>query len=153
MGGSIFNGKSGSILGGNFQYQRYEFCKKCGEIKKLQNVDFNVKKSYKCKDTHMVRSSGEVRIDDWLSENKIDHTCEEKLPISELLYCDWYLTEYDVYVEFWGSVHEKDHGTHRKHKEKIYKNKGLKLINIENEDLINLNDRLNHELGCYIKSR
>ncbi|MCD4705262.1 hypothetical protein K8R66_04270, partial [bacterium] len=139
------------VCGEVLLYQRYEFCRKCGEIKKLQNIDFNVKKSYKCKDTHMVRSSGEVRIDDWLSENKIKHTCEEKLPISELLYCDWYLPEYDVYIEFWGSVHKKDNRAHRRHKEKIYKNNGLKLINIEDEDLINLNDRLNHELGCYIK--
>lgn len=140
------------VCGEVLLYQQYEFCKKCGEIKKLQNKDFNVKKSFKCRDTHMVRSSGEVRIDDWLSENKIEHRCEEKLPISNLLYCDWYLPEYDVYVEFWGSVHKKDNGTHRKHKEKIYKKNGLKLINIEDEDLINLNDRLNHELGCYIKS-
>jgi len=139
------------VCGEVLLYQQYEFCKKCGEIKKLQNDDFNVKKSFKCRDTHMVRSSGEVRIDDWLSENKIKHTCEEKLPISDLLYCDWYLPEYDVYIEFWGSVHKKDNGAHRKHKEKIYKNNGLKLINIEDEDLINLNDRLNHELGCYIK--
>jgi superfamily I DNA and/or RNA helicase len=123
----------------------YEFCIECGDIKKMQNRYFNEKKTFKCKDTHMVRSSGEVRIDDWLYDNGIEHTYEEKLPIQILLYCDWYLPKFDVYIEFWGSVHEKDKGSHRKYKEKIYKDHGLKLVNIEDNDLINLNDRLNHE--------
>jgi len=127
--------------------QRYEFCRECGEIKKLQNRKFNEKKIYKCNDGDMVRSNGEVRIDDWLSENKIEHIYEQKLPISHLLYCDWYLPKYNVYIEFWGSIHSIDEGAKRKYKEKVYKKNGFKLINIENDDLLNLNDRLNHELG------
>jgi very-short-patch-repair endonuclease len=94
----------------------------------------------------MVRSNGEVRIDDWLSENKIEHIYEQKLPISHLLYCDWYLPKYNVYIEFWGSIHSIDEGAKRKYKEKVYKKNGFKLINLENDDLLNLNDRLNHEL-------
>lgn len=126
---------------------RYEFCRECGDIKKLQNSKFNENKMYKCTDGDMVRSNGEVRIDDWLSENKIEHICEKKLPISDLLYCDWYLPKYDVYIEFWGSIHFIDEGTRRRYKENLYKKNDLKLISIEDADLINLNDRLNHEIG------
>ncbi len=72
---------------------------------------------------------------------------EQKLPISHLLYCDWYLPKYNVYIEFWGSIHSIDEGAKRKYKEKVYKKNGFKLINLENDDLLNLNDRLNHELG------
>ena len=127
---------------------RYEFCNECGDIKKLQNRKFNEKKVYKCIDGDMVRSNGEVRIDDWLSENKIEHICEQKLPIPNLLlYCDWYLPKYDVYIEFWGSIHSIDEGARRRYKENLYKKNDLKLISIENDALINLNDRLNHEIG------
>jgi hypothetical protein len=43
--------------------------------------------------------------------------------------------------------HSIDEGAKRKYKEKVYKKNGFKLINLENDDLLNLNDRLNHELG------
>ena len=138
------------ICGKMLDNPSYEFCFGCGQIKKLQNKIFNEKKVYKCKDTHMVRSSGEVRIDDWLSDNGIEHKCEEKLPFSSVLYCDWYLPKYDAYIEFWGSVHSKDDGAHRKYKEKLYKENGLTLVSIEDADLINLNDSLNHKLKRFV---
>ncbi|MCK4796842.1 MAG: hypothetical protein KAT05_05630 [Spirochaetes bacterium] len=131
----------------------YEFCFECGQIKKLPDPTFPEKRNIKCKDSDLVRSSGEVRVDDWLFDNGIEHRCEVKLPISTLLYCDWYLPKYDIYIEFWGSVHSKDGGAHRKYKEKVYKNNGLKLINIDNEDLNNLNEILDHKIGLKLKSK
>lgn len=72
---------------------------------------------------------------------------EIMLPFSQVLYCDWYLPKYNAYVEFWGRVHEADEGTHRKYKEKLYKENGLKLINIEDKDLGNLNEILTVKFG------
>ncbi len=127
----------------------YEFCFECGKIKRLQDKEFNEKRNIKCDDGDLVRSQNELQIDNWLYHNGIEHKYEEKLPLSQLLYCDWYLPKCNVYIEFWGSVHLKDEGDHRKQKEKLYKKNGLKLIDIEEEDLRNLNEILTDKIGKF----
>jgi hypothetical protein len=45
--------------------------------------------SHRTLDGHMVRSKGEVIIDNWLYMSRIVHAYERKLPIAEEVYCDF----------------------------------------------------------------
>lgn len=53
-------------------------------------------------DGHMVRSRGEAMIDGLLYENRIVHAYERLVPIEQAMYCDFYLPEFNLYIEFWG---------------------------------------------------
>jgi hypothetical protein len=47
--------------------------------------------NYRAIDGHYVRSRGELLIDNWLYMFGVVHAFERKLPVEELLYCDFYL--------------------------------------------------------------
>ncbi len=89
-------------------------------------------KKYTCLDGHVVRSKGELIIDNYLHLLKIDHKYEKSIYIygSKIKY-DWYLPKYDVYIEYWG-YGGKAYEKRKKEKLRLYKKAKLKLISIEN---------------------
>lgn len=89
-------------------------------------------KKYTCLDGHVVRSKGELIIDNYLHLLKIDHKYEKSIHIygSKIKY-DWYLPKYDVYIEYWG-YGGKAYEKRKKEKLRLYKKAKLKLISIEN---------------------
>jgi len=83
-------------------------------------------------DGHIVKSKGELIIDNYLFLNEIRHTYEKELKMGgQKVKSDWYLPEYDIYIEYWG-YYGKNYINRKKEKLRLYRNARLKLISIEN---------------------
>lgn len=97
-------------------------------------------------DGHMVRSRGEAMIDGLLYEHRIVHAYERLVPIEEAMYCDFFLPEYNLYIEFWGMESNPKYKTRKERKLDLYRQNGLKLIEIKDEHINNLEDYLMGQL-------
>lgn len=93
-------------------------------------------------DGHMVRSRGELLIDNWLAKKNILHEYETKLPIIENVLCDFYIPSGKVYIEYWGLEDSPAYLARKKIKLEIYKKYNYKLIELQNKHVDNLNDYL-----------
>ena len=117
------------------------------EVRNDYPDDFRLKypPTMRAEDGHMVRSRGELLIDNWLYHHRITHAYEPYAPIKEYLISDFYLNEHDVYIEYWGREDE-EYIERRKEKERLYQEYKLDLIPIENEDIERLDDVLSRIL-------
>ncbi len=102
--------------------------------------------TFRTKDGHMVRSRAEVIIDNALYDYKLVHAYERKVPIEEDLYSDFFLPAEGVYIEYWGMEHDEKYRERKKVKLDLYKKNELKLIELTDEDLANLDDHLPRKL-------
>jgi hypothetical protein len=96
-------------------------------------------------DGHMVRSQGEIIIDNWLYEQRILHSYERLVPIEEPMRCDFYLPEISesgVYIEYWGMESNPQYKERKQNKIELYKANDLKLIEIHAKDIGNLDEVL-----------
>lgn len=93
-------------------------------------------------DGHMVRSKSEILIDNWLYMNGIVHAYERKLPIEEDVYCDFYIPEGNVYIEYWGLEEDPKYMERKKTKLRIYEARSFNLIQLSEEHIKNLDDLL-----------
>lgn len=105
---------------------------------------------FRCNDGHYVRSKSEKIIDDWLYNNNIIHAYEKKI-IGENMICDFYikskLPEQDIYIEYWGLEDNNTRYSERKNKKQnLYKKLNLRLLNLNEQDIQNLEDRLGDQL-------
>ena len=67
--------------------------------------------------------------------------------------CDFYLrnkNNQEIYIEFWGLLDNDEYRKRKKEKEGIYKKLQLKLINILNENIQNLDDYLGDNLKSFL---
>jgi len=100
-----------------------------------------------------VRSIAERKIADYFSENNIDYVYEREAKTKGIFFDskisspDFYLPDYDVYVEYWGLVDAEDYRTRNRYEKKMrwkmaqYYENNIKFIsiypsNMENLDLI-----------------
>lgn len=97
-------------------------------------------------DGHMVRSRGEAMIDAFFYENRIVHAYERLVPIEQTMYCDFYLPELNVYVEFWGMESNPKYKARKTKKLELYRQNDLRLIEIKDEHINNLEDYLMSQL-------
>ena len=97
-------------------------------------------------DGHMVRSRGEAMIDALLYENRIVHAYERLVPIEQKMYCDFYLPEYSLYIEYWGLESNPKYKARKEKKLETYRQNDLKLVEIKNENINNLDDYLMSQL-------
>ena len=104
---------------------------------------------HRTKDGHFVRSRAEVIIDDTLYDYGLVHAYEKKVPIEEELYTDFYLPNGKVYIEFWGLENDPKYLERKKIKLEIYKKYDLKLIELDDNDILNLDDHLPKKLLKY----
>jgi hypothetical protein len=104
---------------------------------------------HRTKDGHFVRSRAEVIIDDTLYDYGLVHAYEKKVPIEEELYTDFYLPKEKVYIEFWGMENDPKYLERKKIKLEIYKKYDLKLIELDDNDISNLDDHLPRKLLKY----
>ncbi len=93
-------------------------------------------------DGHYVRSRAEVMIDDFLYKNGIVHAYERKLNIDEEMYCDFYIPQGKLYIEFWGLEENEKYAQRKKKKLELYSKYNFKLIEINNTDIENLDEIL-----------
>jgi len=100
------------------------------------------KAEYRATDGHFVRSKAEMLIDNWLYMAEINHAYERKLPIEEDVYCDFYIPSGKVYIEFWGYENDSKYLHRKKEKIDIYKKYEFNLIELNESDVQNLDDKL-----------
>ena len=113
-------------------------------------------KGFFCSDGHKVRSLSEWMIDEVLTENGIEHRYEDYILKNLANYkYDFYLPEYNLYIEFFGYSGKKYHKT-RQEKEHLYHSQHLHLLVIEPENLVDIRSFLFQKLqikGKPLKSR
>ena len=121
------------------------------ENKKTQQDSFRNKyeATHRAKDGHYVRSRAEVIIDDTLYDYGLVHAYEKQVPIEEDLFTDFYLPNGKVYIEFWGLENDPKYQERKKVKQELYKKYELKLIELTDEDILNLDDHLPKKLLKY----
>lgn len=87
---------------------------------------------YLTKQGHKVRSKSEQRIDNILTDLGIDHLYEPPTRLSgERILPDWYLPEYDAYIEYWGLEGQPEYDARTKRKLKLYAEHGKKVLSLE----------------------
>jgi hypothetical protein len=97
-------------------------------------------------DGHMVRSRGEAMIDALFYEQRIVHAYERLVPVEQTMYCDFFLPEYDLYIEFWGMESNPKYKARKEKKLEIYRKNQLKLVEVKDEHINNLEDYLMTQL-------
>ena len=81
-------------------------------------------------------------VDNWLYMAELVHAYERKLPVEEDAYCDFYLPEGKVYIEFWGMEDDPKYAERMKVKKNLYAKYGFNLIDLNDADVHNLDDIL-----------
>ena len=138
---------------GEFRYMD-RYCRECFILHRLRTFLNEMPREYNAVDTHLLRSSDEVRIDDWFHHNGIQHEVERRVPVSNrLMYCDWYLPQGNVYVEYWGLTNEEWYREARRVKERLYRQAHLDLRSIEPEDMANLDEILRYKFRDILERR
>ena len=72
-------------------------------------------------------SQSEARVADWLYLNDIEYEPHKHLPKPSRSICDFYLPDYDLWVEYDGLMEVRTNDTLEK-KKAYYKQQGLKLL-------------------------
>jgi hypothetical protein len=111
------------------------------EVSDLTEFRDKFRPEHRATDGHYVRSKAELIIDNWLYVSKIVHAYERKLPIEEVIYCDFYIPTGKVYIEYWGLEDDKYRARKAK-KLEIYKKYNLNLIELFDKEISNLEDKL-----------
>lgn len=85
-------------------------------------------KRFECKDGHLVRSSYELRVDDWLNQHGIEHVYEPQLPFAPT-YCADFLAN-GWYIEVWGVNDNPDYKQRKALKQELYTRHSIPLIEL-----------------------
>ncbi|HEX8746140.1 MAG TPA: HEAT repeat domain-containing protein [Pyrinomonadaceae bacterium] len=93
-------------------------------------------------DGHLVRSRAEIIIDNWLYAAGVVHAYERMVPVKENLYCDFYVPAGDVYIEYWGLEADPLYAERMRSKKEIYQRYGLRLIELRDSHISQLDDYL-----------
>ena len=132
------------------------YCRHCFDEIELENVNFERKvetaKKRRTRDGTAVQSLGEKRIADWLASKKIAYIYDERYRIAEgdLIRPDFYLPEFDIYIEYWGMDTPEYNESHA-NKLHLYQRAAKKLVSISPRDLASLESTLELKLSRYIR--
>jgi hypothetical protein len=107
-----------------------------------------IKKKLKCSDRHHADSRLERFVDDLLYRYGVKHSIHPKLPGTKM-FADFLLLDSGIYVEVWGDIKLGDYEDRKKEKLEYYKQRGLKLIEIESptDALVSLKEFLRRGIG------
>lgn len=97
---------------------------------------------YRSMDGHFLRSKAEVLIDNWLYMSGVVHAYERKLPVDEDVYCDFYLPNGKVYIEYWGLEEKQQYAERKAIKLDIYKKYNYNLIELTEHEVESLDDHM-----------
>tara|TARA_Y100000310_G_scaffold244242_1_gene248931 strand:- start:605 stop:1366 length:762 start_codon:yes stop_codon:yes gene_type:complete len=104
-----------------------------------------------------VQSRGECLIADFLFGNKIDYDYDEQITLEgkeknargflkSWIRPDFYLTEFDLIIEYWGLKGSPEYDVNMVKKKRLYKEAGKKFISISPDDLSDLSTILKTKL-------
>lgn len=104
--------------------------------------------SFRCEDGHYVRSKSEMLIDNWLYHHNLTHAYEKKVPMAQLL-SDFYIPKANCYIEYRGSK-DAEYVRRKDENRKTYARLGLRLVEMTERDIENLDDALQEKLGALL---
>lgn len=96
----------------------------------------------------MVKSRAELVIANWLFYRGFEFVYEKKVNAGQRVISDFYLVKYDVYIEFCG-LETPAYLKRKKKKIKIYKKNRLKLIEMNDDSLRDLNQFFQKEFAKF----
>ena len=138
----------------------YHFCKTCYAKYKDGAIDIRIKnckeiewldkygnQTYKCDDGRKVRSKSEMIISNFLFKHGIRAIYEKAVYYYNNnetieLHPDFYLPDYDLYIEHNGTTNEKSYKNRKEKTEKMYKELGYNLVITTETDLHDIEAKL-----------
>ena len=132
------------------------YCTHCFDELLLEGANFEATvegaKEKMATDGTAVQSVGEKRIADWLAARQIAYVYDERFRVARdtLIRPDFYLPEFDLYIEYWG-MDTPEYNANRQKKLWLYQRAGKKLVSISFQDLPNLEAVLSLKLSRYIR--
>lgn len=94
--------------------------------------------SYIAMDGHIVKSRAELVIDNFLYSQQILHEYEKEITLKDKrLSPDWYLSEYGIYIEFWGMESDRVYSEKQLKKLKLYAESRIRFLSLNNSHLEN----------------
>ena len=94
-------------------------------------------------DGHALETELELKVCNWLYLAQLAHAHQRALPVEEVLYADFYLPVASVYIECWDAEEPAERLTLKLKKKDIYREQGLRVVEINAAD----GDRLDEALG------
>ena len=132
-------------------------CDACFDETATERRNFETKvedaKNIRTVDGTLVQSDGERRIAEWLSAHKIAYRYDARLRLIEgfQIRPDFYLPEYDMYIEYWG-MDTPRYKAGMFLKQDLYMHAGKKLISLYPEDKTRLDAALGDKLAAYART-
>jgi len=132
------------------------YCHHCLEERIHEDADFesNVEaaKHLRTVDEVAVQSKGEKRIGDWLAKSAIAYRYDERMIIAgdTRIRPDFYLPEFDLYIEYWG-MDTPEYLENKRKKQILYQRERKRLISLSYKDFDNLEELLSQKLSRYIR--
>lgn len=133
------------------------YCHHCFEEKMHEDAvferDVEGAKKLRTVDEVAVQSRGEKRIGDWLAARGISYRYDERMMIAggDRIRPDFYLPEYDLYIEYWG-MDTPEYMLNRRMKQILYQRERKKLISISFRDFDRLEEVLEEKLSHHIRN-
>lgn len=128
------------------------FCDKCFDEVYLERRNFDTKvelnKTIRVADGTLVQSDGERIIADWLATHGIAYRYDERFRIVEgfAIRPDFYLPEFDIYVEYWG-MDTADYKIGMLKKQKLYQQPGKRVVSLHFRDKPRMGELLGEKLA------
>ena len=132
------------------------YCTHCFDEILLEGANFEATvegaKEKMAVDGTAVQSNGEKRIADWLAAHQIAYVYDERYLVARdtLIRPDFYLPEFDLYIEYWG-MDNPEYNANRQKKLWLYQRAGKKLVSLSFHDLPTIEDVLSLKLSRYIR--
>jgi hypothetical protein len=129
------------------------YCDHCFDEKFLERRNWETRvelnKTIEAADGALVQSAGERHIAEWLSANGIAYRYDNRFRIIKgyAIRPDFYLPEFDLYIEYWGMEGNLDYEIGMLEKKKLYQQSGKKLLSVYRRDLPTLPRLLNEHLA------
>ena len=131
------------------------YCTHCLDERALEGVNFEATvegaKRRITQDGTAVQSVGERRIADWLAARNIRYVYDERFRIARdtVLRPDFYLPEFDLYIEYWG-MDTPEYNANMEKKRWFYQRAGKRLVSISHRDFASLEAVLDRKLARHI---
>jgi putative ubiquitin-RnfH superfamily antitoxin RatB of RatAB toxin-antitoxin module len=132
------------------------FCDKCFDEVYLERRNFDTKvelnKTIRAADGTLVQSDGERIVAGFLADRDIAFRYDERFRIVEgfAIRPDFYLPEFDLYVEYWG-MDTTDYKIGMLKKQKLYQQEGKRVLSLHFRDKPRLREILAEKLGKFMR--
>ena len=132
--------------------------------KRIFELKIKERRNIKTNSGLLVQSEGEKKIADFLHKHYISFDYDEQITLEgkesdkrghtkSWIRPDFYLTEFDIIIEYWGLEGTPDYDERMQEKKRLYKEAGKRFISIGQNDLKDLDNMLKVKLkriGCNI---